>query len=296
MTDILNDSQPMELPLPQDGEQIWNEGNYYLLGAEIGEGYFGKVYGCTDRWSNDLVAKVLLPRERTQDEVRDQWEQELTNLLSLRHPKITYVHDWFEYRDMFYLIIERCQGDLRSLFTIPDFNGELWFPSLARDILQAVEFIHRFGYIHKDLHPGNVLTAYTRDRMVPSKTPVISFKVGDLGISRLESDVNVFHTMLAQWMLPPEAIDPNEFGLVARTVDIYHVGLVLLSVLLGHIPTFNREEILAGKPREMAEALPSRFAPAIATALRRHTESRPQSAGDLWEHIVGSMPQSMWPI
>jgi hypothetical protein len=58
---------------------------------------------------------------------------------------------------------------------------------------------------------------------------------------------------------------------------------VELSMLLGYIPTFNREEVLAGKPREMAEALLLVFAPAIAMALRRHTESRPQTADDLWQ-------------
>src|SRR5215813_10431059 len=132
--------------------------------------------------------------------------------------------------------------------------------------------------------------------MVPEGQPVLSFKVGDLGISRLESDVNVFNTMLAQWMLPPEAIDPNQFGLVGRTVDIYHAGLVLLSVLLGSIPSFTKEEIIAGKPREMAEELPSIYGPPIAMALRRHTNARPQLAGELWQNIVDVMPRHVWPI
>src|SRR5262249_8578855 len=143
----------------------------------IGEGYFGKVYGSKDRWGNDLVAKVLLPRERTQEEVRDQWMHELNNLVSLRHPTITYVHDAFEYRNTFYLIIERCTCDLRGLFAIENYDGDLWLPALARDILQAIEFIHGAGYIHKDLHPGNIFIASIRDRMVPTKAPVYSFKV-----------------------------------------------------------------------------------------------------------------------
>jgi serine/threonine protein kinase len=178
---------------------------------------------------------VLVPIERTHDEVRAQWEQELNNLLSLRHPKITYVHDAFEYRDMFYLIIERCHGDLRSLFAIQGFDGEVWLPTLARDILQAVEFIHRFGYIHKDLHPGNVLTAYTRDRMVPSKAPVISFKVGDLGISRLESDVNIFHTrfrckLSREGRLSPFSASPYAASTDSHTCGIMAPGLVISDV------------------------------------------------------------------
>src|SRR5215813_6077751 len=113
MLESLNQPQPLEITLPTNGEQVIHNGKIYYLGDEIGEGYFGKVYGSKDRWGNDLVAKVLLPRERTQEEVRDQWMHELNNLVSLRHPTITYVHDAFEYRNTFYLIIERCTCDLR---------------------------------------------------------------------------------------------------------------------------------------------------------------------------------------
>lgn len=295
MNDQLQKFEPKQIQLPSHGEQIINQGRVYVLGEELGEGYFGKVFACKDRWANDLVAKVLLPQERSYEDVHELWLNELNNLVNLRHPNITYVYDAFEYRDTFYLVIERCGGDLLDLFRIPNFQGDLWLPAIARDILQALEFIHLAGYVHKDIHPGNLFILHSRDRMVPSKAPVLSFKVGDLGISRLESDINIFHTMLAQWMLPPEAINANEFGFVGRTVDIYHVGLVLLSVLLGRVPTFTQDEILAGKPRQIAESHTSPFAPAIAKALRRHTQYRPQSAAELWQLIVEAMPPALWP-
>ncbi|MEZ5494496.1 MAG: hypothetical protein R3E61_07905 [Pseudomonadales bacterium] len=89
--------------------------------------------------------------------------------------------------------------------------------------------------------------------MVPTKDPVWSFKVGDLGISRLESDINIFGTMLAQWMFPPEAINPIEFGIVGKSTDIYHVGLLLLAVMPIECQTFQKEEVLSGVPRQLAE-------------------------------------------
>jgi serine/threonine-protein kinase len=128
--------------------------------------------------------------------------------------------------------------------------------------------------------------------MVPTKEPVWCFKIGDLGISRLEGDINLFNTILAQWMVPPEYLDPTEFGVIDKHVDIYHVGLLLLSLLINKVPTFSHEEILSGAPKRVAETLSSPYAPPIARALRRHVIHRTQTALDMWRDILASMPPS----
>lgn len=289
-------AQQRQVRFPVAGEVITLGDRVYTIGDFLGEGYFGKVYACRDRWANDLVAKVLVPRQRSYEEVRKQWQHELNALLDLRHPTITYAYDAFERESTFFLVIERCGTDLNALFTIPQYDGHAWLPALARDLLQGLEYIHDAGYVHKDLHLGNIYAAWSRDRMVQTKEPVVSFKIGDLGITRLESDINVFHTMLAQWMLPPEAIDPTSFGLIGRAVDIYHVGLVFLSVLLGHVPSFTRDEVLAAKPRLMAESLQSPYSGAIAWALRRHVAARPPTAAALWDAILAAVPRDLLPL
>lgn len=171
-----------------------------------------------------------------------------------------------------------------------DRNGEMWVPYVARDILQALDFIHHNKFVHKDLHAGNVFVSEVRDRMVPSKEPVYLFKIGDLGIGRLESDIRIFGTILAEWMLPPEHLNPVEFGQVRRQVDIYHVGLLLLSLLLNRTPQFTTEEVLAGVPRQTAESLPSPYAPVVAQALRRHVAARFQTPLEFWRAILAVRP------
>lgn len=285
----MNDQLPIEPPKvftpPASDEVIWNGDCCYYMGPMIGQGAFGAVYECMDDWANDLVAKVILPQERTYEQVRDEWLKELTSLMHLRHPNITYVHDAFEYRDTFYLIIERCSQSLNDLLAMPGIQGEIWLPYVASDILQALHFLHGLGYVHKDLHPGNIFISHIRDKMVPSKDPVIQFKIGDLGISRLESDIRVFGTILAQWMLPPEFLDSMNFGVVGRQVDIYHVGLLLLRLITGNDFTFNESDIVNGIPRQIAENHSSPFAPVVAKALRRHVDARTQSALELWRDI-----------
>jgi serine/threonine-protein kinase len=282
---VVQPSPPVQFRFPEPGETIWYNDNRYVIGDPLGFGAFGAVYECGDEWGNELAAKVLHPLgDRTYEHVRKEWLGELERLVLLRHPNITFIYDAFEYKETFYIVMERCTHTLHDVIKLEDLHGDVWLPYVARDILQALDFIHKSGYVHKDVHPGNVFVAQTLDRMVPTKDRVWSFKIGDLGISNLETDINVFNTILAQWMLPPEYLNP-EFGTIGRAVDIYHAALLLLSLLLGQSPDFTREQILDGTPRKVAEGLSSPFAPAISRALRRHVADRTHSALDFWRDI-----------
>ena len=270
---------------PSTGEVITCRNIQYFIGQQIGSGAFGAVYDCRDEWGNELAAKVLLPHNRSYEIVREDWLHELRNLQQLRHPRITFIHDAFEYRNTFYIIVEKCALTLKDLIQSPNTTGEIWLPYVSRDILNGLQYIHDHGYVHKDLHPGNIFVSEQKDPMLLDNEPVWRFKIGDLGISRLEGDIRFFNTILAQWMLPPEFLNPAEFGFIGKHVDIYHVGLLLLSLLCNRVQNFTRDEIIAGRPRELAESMPSRYSAAIARSLRRHVNARTPSAIDMWREI-----------
>jgi hypothetical protein len=77
-----------------------------------------------------------------------------------------------------------------------------------------------------------------------------------LGVAKLFNEIDATNTR-TQWMLPPEAIDPSEFGQLDHRIDIYHTGLLFLQLAYGDDLWFTAEEIKSGKPREMALVLPS---------------------------------------
>ncbi len=292
-------SQPASLDRcftpPKEGEVVSFQNRLYWLGIPIGQGSFGVVHQCTDEWGNQLAAKILIPKGRSYESVQQEWVREFQNLLTLRHPNITHIYGAFEWRDTFYIITERCTKSVAQLIAEPDFNGRVWFLPLARCVLQGLDFIHQAGYVHKDLHPGNIFLQFIRDEMLPKDHAAMLFKIGDLGITRLASEIDVFNTILAQWMLPPEAIDASEFGTVGPRTDIYHVGLLFLNLLAGQVLNFSKDEILAGKPRLLAETLDSPFAPAIARALRRHVLDRTPTALDFWREISSLTPKQVVP-
>jgi hypothetical protein len=231
----------------------------YFMGDYIGGGSYGDVYECTDEWANPLVAKVLKP-SGSFEEVRRQWQSEVDNLSRMRHPNITYIYDAFFHDHAFYIIVEKCLYSLDRV--LPRIDAS-WVPHIARDILQALSFIHRHGHVHKDVHPGNVFVSLTSDVMDAGGAPRVSFKL--------------------------EALAPAAYGTVGRPTDVYHAALLLLSVLRRTVPSFTEAEILAGVPQQVAQGLASPYAPALANALRPRVMHRIQTPLEFWREIQAAV-------
>jgi serine/threonine protein kinase len=274
---------------PQLGEVITSlsTGNSYTMREKIGEGHFGVVFACEDIWGNGLAAKVLKP-VGTYEKVRASAEAEFQKLVLLRHPNITYIFDAFEFRDTFYIMTERCYCPLTQLFTLKNFQGPGWLMPIARCLLQAVHYIHLNQYAHQDIHPGNVFAAFAKDEMRPTEPGAIQFKLGDLGVAKVFGELNPMNTR-ALWMLPPEAFDPAEFGPLDHRIDIYHMGLLLLQLASSREVRFSREDILLGRPREVALTLSPPYSFALEKALRRHVAYRTASAMELWRDLHSPM-------
>lgn len=274
-------------PVPGEVITSLGTGNSFTMGPQIGEGAFGQVFECTDVWGAPRAAKVLKPTS-SYEIVRQRATSESHKLLLLRHPNITYVFDAFEYRDTFYIITERCHLSVEQLFSLPDFNGSVWGLPLARSLLQAVQYLHVNRYVHQDIHAGNVFLAYAYDDLNDRSSNTIQFKLGDLGVTRLAGEVAAENTR-ARWMLPPEVLRPAEFGPIDHRVDIYHAGLLLLQVLHSRPMSFTEEEVLAGRPRDLALELGGAAGVAIEKCLRRRVEYRTASAMDVWRDLTGQV-------
>jgi serine/threonine-protein kinase len=258
-------------------------GNSYTIGEKIGEGNFGIVYACEDVWKNSLAAKVLKPIS-TYEKVKAAAEGEFIKLLQLRNPFITFVYDAFECRDTFYIITERCYCPISDLFSLQDFNGLDWILPIARCLLQAVHYLHVNDYVHQDIHTGNAFATFIKDEMFREESEAIQFKLGDLGVARVLHEVDAANTR-AQWMLPPEVVDSQEFGPIDSRIDIYHVGLLFLQLAHSKELRFTESEIVNGKPREFALALPEPYNFAIEKTLRRHVMYRTADAMELWRDL-----------
>jgi hypothetical protein len=85
--------------------------------------------------------------------------------------------------------------------------------------------------------------------MCSTQPGAIQFKLGDLRVSKIISELDTTNT-LADWIRSPEPIDASEFGQVDHRIDIYHLGLLLLQFAYSQELRSSREEILNRRPRE----------------------------------------------
>jgi serine/threonine protein kinase len=274
---------------PNPGETISSEltRNTYTIGEKLGEGFFGLVFSCVDVWNNQLAVKVLKGTAPYHSHrscgARRVWKVGASTP-SVHHIRFRRLSLG---RETIYIVTERCYCPLSRLFAeVKDFDGKFWIKAVARCLLQAVHYIHLNGYVHQDIHINNVFAAFARDEIL-DESKALHFKLGDLGVAKLFSEIDATNTR-AQWMLPPEVLDTKEFGPMDYRIDIYHCGLLFLHLLNGGELKFTTEEVLAGMPRQLALQLPAPYNVALEKALRRHVAARTASAMELWQDLNSS--------
>jgi serine/threonine protein kinase len=269
------------LKLPQIGQLIISPqtGTSFTVQFKAGEGFFSVVFKAVDDWDNDVAIKVLRPQGTIEEDLAAA-SGELDRLLTLRHDKITHVKDAFAFDGMFCIVTEYCGITVGE--AIDGNNGGLpLVRGIGRCVLEALQHIHNHKMVYLDLHVDNVFIHWGRNEFDRSALPGPSYKVGDVGITKPEVALSPQVTM-AQWMLPPEVLNPA-YGQPGRTIDIYHCGLLLLQAALGQRLKFSKEEILAGAPRDLALTLPEPYRTPIEMALRRRVAYRTQTAREMWK-------------
>jgi serine/threonine protein kinase len=270
---------------PEPGSQITSliTGNTYTFQSKLGEGFFSEVYACTDVWNNELAVKILKPRLPV-ERMREAAAREFTMLLTVRNPYVTHTFDAFEFQSNFFIVTERCLSTVDSLFDLQNFNGMLWFMPIARCLLQAVHSLRVMRIAHQDIHLGNVMNFTQKDEMLTDRQAIWRFKLCDLGVARLLTDLAATE-LRKRSITPPEVLNPIIYGPLDHRIDIYHTGLVLLQLARSERLEFTQDEILAGKPRQLALELAPPYSLAIEKALRRRAQFRTATALELWRDI-----------
>jgi serine/threonine protein kinase len=135
-------------------------GRYELL-RKLGAGGMGVVWLARDNAiGNEVVVKMphlSLLLERA--DFAQRFEREVRTLKHLRHPNIVPIVDVGQEGQMPYVVLAYLTGGslhdrLQAMRGLHD-PGDLgyWLP----DIASALDFMHRQGYIHRDVKPANIL-------------------------------------------------------------------------------------------------------------------------------------------
>ncbi len=202
----------------------------YKLGKVLGRGAMGVVYEGLDPSLNRRVAiKTILKNAAIDAETARmysaQFAREAQAAGRLNHPNIVQVHDFAEEGEIAYLVMEYIQGrELRSFFEAREKFTPAEVVRIMGELLDALDFAHEAGVIHRDVKPANV--------MMDAQLRV---KLADFGVARIQdSERSAAGTMVGTpaFMSPEQ----NSGGKIDRRTDVFSAGVVFYQLLTGEQP------------------------------------------------------------
>jgi serine/threonine protein kinase len=205
-------------------------GSYRIL-RELGRGGMGRVYLAEEETADFRRTIALKVIDRLTPDALRRFRDEVRILSSLEHPGIArFIQGGRAPDGTWFLALEFIEGEdlvtyLRRLALPLERRLELFTA-----VLEAVEFAHRRGVVHRDLKPGHLLVGQDgRPRLL------------DFGISKLldpETRESLAVTRTEARALTPAYASPEQFRgePVTPASDIYSLGVVLYEILAGHRP------------------------------------------------------------
>jgi len=255
------------------------DGRYRIV-RKLGTGGMANVYLAEDQELGRSVAiKILDDRHAADEQFVERFRREAKNAASLSHPNIVSVYDRGEAEGTYYIAMEYVDGrtlkELLVRFGTPPIKIAIGY---TRQVLSALSFAHKYGLVHRDIKPHNVL--------VDSGGHV---KVTDFGIARSEaSQMTEAGSIIgtAQYLSPEQARGAP----VDQRSDIYSAGVLLYELLTGSVPfTGDTPVEIAMKHLSAVPEPPSKKRPdvprgldlAVVRALAKDPAERYQSAEEM---------------
>jgi serine/threonine protein kinase len=253
----------------------------------IGQGGMAIVYRAKQIATGRLVALKTLRSPNPQDLMR--FSQEIKTHSGLNHKNIVGFIDSFVARDQVFLVMERVRGI--SLQEIIRALGKLDEPEnivdILSQILDALEYAHAGGLIHRDLKTGNII-------LIKEVDNDMVVKILDFGIAKVQGDMQRL-THVGQALGSPIYMSPEQCSgkTLSTRSDLYSLGVVLYESVTG-TPPYSKGtliNVMAAhcneniKPKPLSEMAPNlpRYKlldQILQKALQTHPDKRWQSAAE----------------
>ncbi|XP_036406135.1 hormonally up-regulated neu tumor-associated kinase [Megalops cyprinoides] len=202
----------------------------YLVGKMINKGSFAKVMEGLHISTGEKVAiKVIDKKKAKQDSyVLKNMKREPRIHQMIKHPNIVQLYETLETENSYYMVMELCLGgDLMDRICDRKRLEEREVRKYTRQILSAVEHLHRHGIVHRDLKIENfLLDEYN------------NIKIVDFGLSNtLKAEALSQDLLNTQCGSPayaaPELLAHKKYG---PKVDVWSVGVSMFAMLTGTLP------------------------------------------------------------
>jgi serine/threonine protein kinase len=279
---------------PKGKRKIANVNKRFELIGRIGQGSMSKVWRARDRELGRIVCLKLLDRVKTA-----KFEARFPGLkrppegeicLGLRHPNVvqTYEHGITSDKEP-YLVMELIDGmGLNFLIETrsPELEGKR--VSLLKQAADGLEYIHKQGYLHRDICPRN---------MMVTKGGVLKYIDFGLAIPYTPEFCRPGNRTGTPNYLAPELIKRTATD---HRVDLFALGVTAYEIYTGGLPwekTESMQTLLShmnspGKdPRTLRREVDKRTAAFLLKAIEREPKLRFQTAAE-FRDALKALPEN----
>ncbi|MEZ4683179.1 MAG: serine/threonine-protein kinase [Caldilineaceae bacterium] len=302
---------PSSIPSATSSVGLPTQVGSYQIESLLGEGAAGIVYRArriadgvdVDVNPPEWVAlKLLKPETTTQPQVVACFQFEGRILSRLSHPGILRVYETGLDNGQMFTAMELIEGE--SLDRYLSAKKRLSVAEaihLARQLAEALDYLHSHGYAHRDIKPANLMHS-SAGRLV----------LFDFGTAIRIKDGNDYEAGLygTPAYLAPEQIE--NYGEIDGRVDLYALGIMLYLMVTGRKPFYGtRDDVLQAhlsdqpplptKYARMPQALEAAILKALAkqpaerfdtgaafaAALAEIEANLPPTQPSLWQKLTG---------
>lgn len=186
---------------------------------EIGRGGFSTVLSAFDRTGRRVALKCInLPSIRSDLHLLDR---EVSILRELNHPNIVKLLGVYKEDETVYLSMELCEGGSLKSRLDQGVLSESSAKRVAKQMLSALNYLHKHQIGHRDLKADNVL--FTRDGLL---------KIADFGLARTMSKIRPYSRVGTPYYIAPEVIH----GAFNWQCDLWSAGVLVYYSITGVMP------------------------------------------------------------
>lgn len=269
--------------LSLEGRQL---GNYDVI-RRIRAGGMGAVYEGRQRtaFGRRVAIKVILGDYAEDRAMRRRFAHEAKTIARLHHPHILPLIEFGEEQGLLYLVMPFIEGGTLTSYLrrhLPDLHE---VSTIFQQVLDAVEYAHEEGLIHRDIKSSNVLLEAQRNG------PPYAY-LADFGLVRTIQQDEMGRVIqqtgvampLDQVPGTPHYMAPEQTrGIVTPATDIYALGVLLYQMLLGELPYDDPDDIAVIKmhlhapvpnPRDVDASIPVELGAVVTRAMSKRPEQR----------------------
>jgi len=207
-------------------KEISGISEFYTRVKKIGEGTYGKVYKARDKLTRKHVALKKIQIEMDDEGLPSTALREVSLLKTVSNSihivkllSVEYVND--VEKPILYLVFELLTMDLKKWIEIHENDqskrSRTFIKSMIYQLIKGVSHCHKYGLIHRDLKPQNILV------QEDEKFPIgICLKIADLGLGRAFSLPmrRYSNEVVTLWYRAPEVLLGSiHYGLGIDLVD-----------------------------------------------------------------------------